>query len=249
VIHNERGTTMTFLTARPAPKTQTVRVRSGNRLALAGVVLYFCEWVGIVGAGGVDVLDEPGTAPAKVLAGYAGHGNAFAWAAGWFSVALLGRVLFAVGLKHGLRASGHADPVAEFGVLAMLGGVVFEVTAYALAMAAAVLADHGGNATSVVALDTAGFSAESMMWGATGAAVVALAWAMLRSTRFPTVLCALGLIGGVALLLAGLAFNAPSFSGVHGAATAGVPLIWIWMWWAGVLTWRQSSGGVEQIAS
>src|SRR4051794_10543253 len=114
-----------FPTARSTPKTTSTLSMTGNRLVLTGVLIYFCEWLAIVGAGGIDVLFEPGTSPAKVLAGYAGHGNAFAWAAGWFSVVLLGRVLFAIGLRHGLRASGHDDPLAEFGVLAMLGGVIF----------------------------------------------------------------------------------------------------------------------------
>jgi hypothetical protein len=114
-----------FLTARSARKTSAIAAGGGNRLVLAGVVLYFCEWVGIIGAGGIDALFEPGTSPATVLDAYAGHGNAFAWAAGWFSVVLLGRVLFATGLRHGLRTSGHDDPLAEFGVLAMLGVVIF----------------------------------------------------------------------------------------------------------------------------
>jgi hypothetical protein len=229
-----------FLTTRSGTQPRATLAGTGNRLALAGVVLYFCEWVGIVGAGGINVLFAPGTSPAKVLDGYAGQSNAFAWAAGWFSVVLLGRVLFAVGVRQGLRASGHDGPLAEFGVLAMLGGVVFEIMAYALVMAAALLAGHGGRAETITALDASGFSVESMLYGTTGAAVVALAWAMHRAGVFPRVLCIVGLVGGVSLVLAGLAFNAPALASTHDVLLAGVPLLWIWMWWTGALVWRRA---------
>ena len=213
----------------------------GNRLVLAGLVLYLCEWVAIIGAGGIDVLFAPGTVPEKVVQAYAGRTDAFAWASGWFSVVLLGRVLFAVALRHGLRQSGHDHPVAELGVLAMTAGVIFETAAYALVMTAAILADHGAAVGTVVAFDTAGLSVEGLLWGATGVAVVALSWAMSRSAVFPRVLCVLGLLGGAGLLVRGLAFNAPGLASVQGALQAGVPAIWVWMAWTGVLMWRRTS--------
>ena len=229
-----------FLTTRAGTETRATLAGTGNRMALAGVILYFCEWVGIVGAGGINVLFAPGTSPAKVLDGYAGQSNAFAWAAGWFSVVLLGRVLFVIGVRQGLRSSDHDGPMAEFAVLAMLGGVVFEIMAYALVMAAAVLAGHGGHAETVAALDASGFPIESMLYGTTGVAVVALAWAMHRAAVFPRLLCAIGLVGGATLLIAGVALNAPALTSLHDAFLAGVPLLWIWMWWTGALVWRRA---------
>jgi hypothetical protein len=235
-----------FLATRFARRTTTPVARPRSRLVLAGVALYFCEWIGIIGAGGIDVLFKPGTSAATVIDGYAGNANAFAWAAGWFSVVLLGRVLFATGVRHGLRAAGHDDPATEVGVLAMLGGVIFEVAAYALVMAAALMTDHGARADTVVALDTTGLCLETMLWGMTGAATVALAWAMLRSALFPRVLCGLGLVAGAGLLVAGLAFSAPAFSEAQGALLAGVPLLWIWMWWTGVLMWHHAPRSDQQ---
>jgi hypothetical protein len=222
---------------RPSDDTRTI---AGNRLVLAGVIVYLCEWVAIIGAGGVDSMFAPGTSPEKVLAAYAGHSNAIAWASGWFSVVLLGRVLFAVALRHGLRTSGRDDPVAEFGVLAMLAGVISEVTAYGVVTAAALLADHGGSADTVAGFDTAALSIEGLLWGATGVAVVALSWSMFRSAFFSRILCALGMVGGTALLIAGLVFNAPEYSGIQGALGGGVPVIWVWMVWTGVVMWRRT---------
>jgi hypothetical protein len=86
--------------------------------------------VAIIGAGGIDVLFKPGTSPARVLDAYAGHSSAYAWAAGWFRVVLLGRALFAVAVRRGLISSGLQDASAGFAVLAMTAGVVFETVAY-----------------------------------------------------------------------------------------------------------------------
>ncbi len=214
---------------------------AGNRLVLLGAVSYFCEWVAIIGAGGISVLFKPGTNPTSVLQAYVGHSDAFAWAAGWFSVVLLGRVLFAVAVRHALARSGHQDPVADLGVLAMTVGVVFEVAAYALVMGAAILADHGAKADVVTAIDASASSVESMLWGPTGLAVVSISWAMLRSGMFSRALSGIGLFAGTLMLLEGLAFSAPRFADVQGALQIGVPLMWLWMIWTGVVTWRRAA--------
>jgi hypothetical protein len=221
--------------------TDQVQTRAlvGNRLALAGTVLYLLEWVAIVGAGGIDVLFKPGTSPPKVLDAYAGHSNAYAWAAGWFSEVLLGRALFAVAVRRGLISSGLQDASADFAVLAMTAGVVFETAAFAMVMGAAILADHGATADMVAGLDTSALSIESLLWGPTGLAVLALAWAMFRSSLFPRALCAVGGVGGILLLVDGLVFNAPRFVSAQSALQGGVPLMWVWMLWTGVLMWRR----------
>ena len=213
---------------------------TGNRLALAGAVLYLLEWVAIVGAGGIDVLRQPGTAPGKLLEAYAGHSDAFSWASGWFGVVLLGRVLFAIGVRRGMHRDSRNDALAEFGVLAMLAGVVFEVSAYAVVMGAAIVADHHGTAATVAALDAVGLALDNLVWGATGVAILALSWVMLRADTFPRVLSAIGLVAGILLTLDGLAFNAPQFFGLHDALTSAAALFWIWMIWSGVLLWNRA---------
>lgn len=228
------------ITRSAARTRRVVMPLAGNRLVIAGVILYFLEWVAIVGAGGIDVLFSPGTNPAKVLHAYIGHSTAFGWAAGWFSVVLLGRSLFAVALRHALVRSGHQDPRADFGVLAVTAGVVFEVGTYALVMAAAIMADQGRSADVVTAFDTSAFSLETMLWGTTGMGTLALSWAMLRSGLFSRVLTGIGLIGGALLVVDGLGFNAPRFSTIQGALQVGVAAMWTWMIWTGIVTWRAS---------
>jgi hypothetical protein len=211
----------------------------GNRLALVGALLYFTEWVAIFAAHGIDVWFPAGTKPATVLQGYLGNGDAFTWAAGWFSVVLLGRVLYAVALRHALVRSGADHPLALFGVLAMTVGVVFELISSAVVSGAAVAADHGADAALVTTLDTVATSVENLLWGTVGVSALALSAAMLGSRLFPRVLCGLGLLAGALLLVDGLFFSAPSYTQVASALQVAVPLLWVWMLWTGVLLWRR----------
>jgi hypothetical protein len=213
---------------------------TGNRLALIGTVLYFLEWVAIIGAGGISVLLQPGSGVDKIFHGYAGHSDAFAWASGWFGVVLLGRVLFAVGVRRALRATDQSDAFAEFGVLAMLAGVVFETAAYGVVMGAGIVADHGGSRSTVAALDAVGLSLDNLVWGATGLAILALAWVMFRSGTFPKVLGGVGVVAGVILVVDGLAFNAPQFFDLHEGLTNAALLLWIWMIWSSILIWMRT---------
>jgi hypothetical protein len=212
----------------------------GSRLLLVGAVLYFLEWVAIIGTGGMSVLFDPGTDPGKVLHGYIGHSNAYGWAAGWFGVVLLGRALFAVGMRHGLVRSGFDHPVAGFGVVAMAAGAIVEIVSYGIVAGAGSLADHGGDARLVTALDTTARSVNILLWGATGLGVLCLSWAMLRSALFPRVLVGLGLLGGAVMTLNGLAFGAPEYASAQAALQAAGFAMWIWMIWSAVLMWRAS---------
>ena len=47
----------------------------GNRLALAGVIIYFLEWVGIIGFSFGNIPASQGTPAAEVFAQYAQHGT------------------------------------------------------------------------------------------------------------------------------------------------------------------------------
>ena len=211
----------------------------GNRVALIGALLYFTEWVAIIAAGGIDVWFPAGTKPATVLHGYLGNGDAFAWAAGWFSVVLLGRVLYAVAVRHALARSGSDHPLALFGVFAMAAGVVFELTSAAVVAGTAVAADHGADARLVTALDTVATAVESLLWGTVGVSALALSVAMLSSRLFPRVLCCLGLLAGALLVVDGLFFSAPSYTQVASALQVAVPVLWVWMLWTALLLWRR----------
>ena len=211
----------------------------GNRLALIGALLYFTEWVAIVAAGGIDVWFPAGTKPVTVLHGYLGNGDAFSWAAGWFSVVLLGRVLYVVAVRHALARSDSDHPLAMFGVLAMAISVVFELTSSAVVAGTAVAADHGASAGLVTTLDTVATAVEGLLWGTVGVSALAISIAMLSSRLFPRVLCGVGLLAGAMLVVDGLFFGAPSYAQVASALQLAVPMLWVWMLWTGLLLWRR----------
>lgn len=221
------------------PQT-AARPSAGTRLALAGTLLYLTEWVAIIGAGGIAVWFGAGTDPAEVLDGYVGQSDAFGWAAGWLGVALMGRVLFAVAVRHALRHGGHDDPLASLGVLVMTAGVVVEVLACAVVAGTATAADNGASAATVTALDSVSASVNGLLWGALGIAVLALTAAMIRGRAFPRVLCGLGVLGGAVLTISGLAFSAPQYADLQEALHSAAILVWIWMLWTGVLLWRRT---------
>src|SRR3954471_10549164 len=208
---------------------------AGNWFAAVGTVVYFLEWVAITGAGGISVLFEPGTAQSTVFHAYAGHSNAYAWASGWSCVVLLGRVVFAIGVRRSLPRDDTSDALAELGVLAMLAGAIFEISSYAVVMAAAVVADNAGSRSTVVALDSVAMSLNNLLWGATGVSVLVLSWAMVRTTAFPKLLSILGLVAGAVLVVDALGLNAPEFFGLHQGLTIVALLMWIWMIWSSIL--------------
>jgi hypothetical protein len=233
-------TEMTAAVAIEQPPTVGAPALPGNRTALVGVLLYFSEWVAIIGAGGMDVWFPAGTAPDKVLAGYAGHGNAFAWAAGWLAVALVGRILFAASVRDALRASGRSGPLADWSVGVMTLSVVVEVTTCAIAAGIAVATDHGASAETVTALDSVASAVEGMIWPLLGVSVLAMTLAMMRSGLFGRVLPIIGVVASIPLVLVGLAFGAPSSAGVANGLQAATGLMWLWMIWTGVLLWVRS---------
>ena len=195
--------------------------------------------IAIIG-GGIAVPLGPGTAQREVVDAYSGHANSIGWASGWFSVVLIGRIIFVVGLRAGLVASGRPQPLLDVAVAAMTAGVVLEVVTYAMTTAAAVLADEGAATTTVLALDRAAFEVNATLFGPTGAAVLCASIGLWRSGLLPGVLTTMGLISGAVLTLAAAALTAPELASAHDAATALVLLVWVWMIWTGVLFWRRS---------
>lgn len=211
----------------------------GNRLVLAGAVVYLLEWVAIIGAH-IDAPFSPGTASSKVLQGYVGNADAFGWAAGFWSVVMLGRILIVVGLRKGLDDSARPHALSELAVGAMAVSVAIEVVTFGIVAGAAVVADHGGSADVVQAFDSVANIMVRLVIGPLGVAVLAASWAMLRSGLFSRYLCGVGLLGGAMCAVFGLVFVAPNFAPAADALQVGVPLFWIWMLWAGVVMWRRT---------
>jgi hypothetical protein len=216
----------------------------GNRVALAGTVLYFLEWVGIPFLPGTLPTDRLGHNPAATVADYAHHPGTIAFVAGWFSVVLLGRILFVAGLRTALSDTGRAHALADVALVVMAVSVTIEVLAYGLVAAGAWLEEAHASGNSVVALDTEGSIIDKLILGPIGASVVTASLAMLLSRLFPRWLTWLGLISGVLLTAAGIiASSAQGSAGTWhtiGSVLGGVPVlaVWIWMIATSIILWR-----------
>jgi hypothetical protein len=216
----------------------------GNRLALAGVVLYLLEWVAIIGSAPPGPFG-PGTSHHSIYSDYASHAGRATLAAAWFAVVLVGRILFVSGVKASLRDRPRAGPLLDLALGAMAVSVVLEVVAYAVVAGTARLAASGAGTGLVVGLDSAAFWVDLLIWGPVGVSVLATGVAMLRSGLFASWLSWLGIVAGVAGIVGCLVAGATVDASGSGAADAATSLpalaIWVWMVATGVVLWRRAA--------
>lgn len=217
------------------------RSLSGNRLVLSGAVLYLLEWVAII-AGGVGVPLGAAASTHDLTAAYFGHAEALGWAAGWFCVAELGRVILMVGLRAALAAPGRDNTLMDVAVVAMAVSVALEVVVYAVAAGAAWALDRGGSLATTRALDAVAFVTNQTIYGPVGVSVLCAAVAMWRSGWFAKPLSALGIVAGVAFTALSLVLVGPRFTSAADVASAAALPMWIWMVWTGVVVWRARRG-------
>jgi hypothetical protein len=216
---------------------------TGNRLVLAGAVLYLLEWVAIIPAGDSGPSD-PGTASDKVLGLYTAHPTAATFLATWCAVVLVGRILLILGIRDALRSLGRDRTVVSWAAAVMAMSVALELLSLTTSGAASVLAGRSSDPDLIRALDAVSGFAWGMIFGPLGLAVLLTAWSMLRSRAFPTWICVVGLVGGV-LLVAGGLFAGPAYlhegtaRDIHGFGMIGVPLFWLWMLATGIFLWRR----------
>ena len=217
----------------------------GNRWTLVGAILYLLEWVAIAGF-------NPGNTPTSflkpdaVVTMYASHAGGVAAAASWFSVVLLGRILFTVGIRDSLKRSGADTLLADFAVGAMAVSVILEIASYALAGAAAALAHAGGDRAAIVAVDAAGGWVNAMIFAPLGLSVLAAAYAQLRSGLFPAWLAWLGGASGGITVVLGLVIGPALAAGpgpfqtvqILSFATLG---FWVWMLATGIILFRRTT--------
>ena len=237
---------MRFVGSKTSPgATSERKPLIGNRLALAGVVIYFLEWAGIAAFDIGNVPASQGTKAAEVLAQYAQHGTALALMAGWLSLVLLGRILFVAGIRDGLRKSGAETLLADFALVAMGVSVTVEILAWSVAAGGAYAAANGADQSTVVGIDALANFLLQVIGAPLAASILAASAAMLQSRIFPAWLCWLGLAAGAIASVYGVIAGAAFAAG--GACTADLCLtgsvlpglaqllsvtllaVWIWM--------------------
>ena len=217
----------------------------GNRLALAGAVLFLLEWAAIVFLAELPT-DRLGDGGAEIAAAYEGEAAGTALAAGWFSFVLLGRVLFVAAVRRSFHDSGRRSTLLDFALGAMIVSVAVEILALSLPAAAGWIADNGGDQSAIVALDAAGSIAFLMVFAPIGVAVGSIALAMLATRLFRAWVGWLGFVAGVLLIVGGvLAARAlgddGDFKELGGTPSAiGAVGFWVWMLVSGVLLWRSA---------
>jgi hypothetical protein len=233
--------TTTSKPTRPAqerPRKRRTDALVGNRWALAGTVLYLCEFAGIALSRAAHLPFIPGTPAHGVAAAYGGHAAGLGFLVGWFGVVQLGRVLFVLAVASALAKSGRGSIVGWFAVAAMAVGGALEIASEALAAGAGELAGSG-NGNGAVILDRGASYLAAGILAPTGVAVLATSAAMLVSRLFPRVLGLIGLVAGLATVAAGL-FSEPSQAGTQDSLTTGVLVMWVWMSWTGIILWRRT---------
>ena len=211
----------------------------GNRMVLIGALLYLLEWVAIFAANLSVPLGADATR-SQLISGYVGHEDALGWAAGWFSVVLLGRILIVTGLRSALADSGRRQRLMDFATAAMAVGMTFEVAAYGIVAGTSWASARGTTTGELRMLDSVAFAVNGMLWGPTGVAILCCAVAMRRSQLFPRVLVIMGIAAGCLLTLLGGVFLAPRYADVAASLMITPALFWVWMLWTGVLLWRRS---------
>lgn len=226
----------------------------GNRMVLVGAVVYLLEWVAILAAHVDAPLGGSASGP-ELTSTYAHHVGALGWAAGWFSLVLLGRILLMVGLRAALEASGRPQRLMDLAVAAMTVSVVLEIATYAMASGASWAVMHGSPVSTVRVADAVAFQTDQMIWAPLGASLVCAGISMWQSALFVRVLPVLAVAAGVAGLVAGAALAAPAQQGVADGVTSLAALgFWVWMVWTGVVVWRagrsapQGSRAPESVA-
>jgi hypothetical protein len=216
---------------------------AGNRLVLAGAVLYLLEWIAIIAAG-VSVPVGAAAGAHDVTAAYAGHADAIGWSAGWFCVVEVGRILVMVGLRVALPQPGRLRPLLDLAVVAMAVSVAIEIVVYGVTAGGAWSLANGGSPTAVRVLDAVSYQLNETIYGPLGVSMLCAGWVMWKSGAFHRALPVLALVAGALFTLLALAFVAPRYSAIAQTLEAGALLAWIWMVWTGVVVWRARSGAV-----
>lgn len=211
----------------------------GNKLVLAGALVYFGEWIGIAVAPSLPT-DRLGADPAATMADYGHQPGHTGFLAGWLAVVLLGRIAFCVGLRDTVREHAAARRLADVAVSVMAVSVMVEIVDYGLVATASWLVDNGAPGAGVIAFDAAGTTLFPLIIAPAGVAVLLCAAAMAISGLYPRRLAWPGIAVGALLALGGIEEAAALGSSglVHDIGYLPIPLLWLWLLLTGITVYR-----------
>jgi hypothetical protein len=227
------------------PTTQKPRRTDGlvgNGLVLAGVVLFLCEFVGIIASHVHTMPTVPGSGT-SLHTTYADQAGATGCLVGWYALVLPGRVLIAIALRQALLASavdrlaGAWRSALDWAVVLMGIGVVAELVSGCVDAGTSAAAQHGDTA-SVFTLDRVAHFLLVTVYGPSGLALVIIGLAAWRSGVFPRVLAGVLTALGVVQALNGALLSAPSTASLQDGLTVLNLLLFVVLIWLGVLVFR-----------
>jgi chromate transport protein ChrA len=227
----------------PVIRTRRTDGLVGNGLLLSAVVLYLCEFVGIIASHVHTMPTLPGSSAHDIATTYRGQAGATGFLVGWFALVLPGRVLIVVAMRQALLASA-ADRLADawrsaldWSVALISLGVVAEL-AQACVNAGTAAAAGRGDMTTAFALDRVAHYLLVTVYGPSGLALAIVGSAAWRSGVFPRVLAGLLTILGVVQAVNGALLSAPSTASLQDGLTVLNLLGFVVLLWLGVLVFR-----------
>jgi hypothetical protein len=216
---------------------QPAPIRTGNRLALAGAIIYLLEFAFIIPSG-VRVPPE-GSGPAEIAAAYGAQAPGIPFMAAGLFLVLLGRIAFSAGLRNALRQTNETRALGDFALGAMAASVVIEVIGEAVRFTTSRLAAQGADPALLAALHETWRSVGFAIPPALGASIASASLAMLLSREFPRWLAAFGLVTGVAWI--GSGFYGTLNNTIPGVAGFAAWLAWVaWLLTTGVILFRRA---------
>jgi hypothetical protein len=195
--------------------------------------------------------DDFGADAGATVEAYAGEARAMAFAAGWFAVALLGRVLFIAAVRRAMHDSGSPNLLLDLAFGAMVISVAVEIVSTSLPAAAAWLAGKDGDRAAILALDAAASMTFVVIFPIIGVSVLATSLAMVAERLFPPWVRWLGVAAGVLLAVGGTAAASTVGDpdnrelGQQGVVI-GALLLWLWMLVSSIVLWRSRPGAGER---
>jgi hypothetical protein len=228
-------------TEAPTGKPRRTDGLVGNGLVLVAVVLYLCEFVGIIASHVHPMPTVPG-AGTSLRTTYAGQAGATGFLVGWYALVLPGRVLIVLAMRQALLASaaerltGAWRSALDWTVPLMGIGVVAELVHACVNAGTAAAVGH--DTSTAFALDRVAHYLLVTVYGPSGLALTIIGVSAWRSGVFPRILAGVLTALGVVQTLNGALLSAPSTASLQDGLTVLNLLLFVVLIWLGVLVFR-----------